>query len=400
MSVEAAKLVPKPTGGSLALPILFALSGCHLINDLIQSLLPSVYPLLKQDLGLTFFEVGLITFVFQITASILQPMVGSFTDKNPLPMSLFVGMLCSLVGLLMLSQAHAFWLVLVAAATIGVGSSIFHPEASRVARAAAGGAYGFAQSVFQVGGNAGSAIGPLVVALFVLPFGQGAIAWVGVLALAGAFMLLRVGQWYAGHLGARKSAGAVLPPLAAEAKRIIGLLLVLVFSKNFYMAGMSSFFAFVLMQRFGLSIRDAQLYTFVFMAAAALGVLAGGPLSDRFGRHNILWLSVVGVLPFSMALPFVNFPLTVVASFLAGFLMALPSSAIIVEAQQAAPGRVGLIGGLFFGFAFGAAGLGAAILGALADRAGLDTIYLALGFLPALGLAIFLLPRPVAPQPR
>lgn len=382
-----------------ALPVLFGLSAAHLINDLIQSLLPSVYPLLKEKLALSFFEIGLITFIFQATASVLQPLVGIYTDKKPLPMSLVVGMACSLTGLLVLAQAHAFWVVLMAAAIIGIGSSIFHPEASRVARAASGGAYGFAQSVFQVGGNAGQAVGPLVAALFILPYGQGAIGWVSIVAVIGAIVLFNVGRWYQGHLGTRVAAKATLPPLAPGVVLTIALLLVLVFSKNFYMAGMQSFFGFVVMERFGLDARAGQLYTFVFMLAAAFGVLAGGPLADRIGRRTVLWLSVIGALPFSLALPMAtSLPLTVVASFIAAFLIALPSSAIIVEAQQAAPGRVGLIGGLFFGFAFGAGGLGAAVLGGLADKTGLETIYLLMAFLPALGLAILFIPRRAAPS--
>ncbi len=382
-----------------ALPILFGLSAAHLINDLIQSLLPSVYPLLKVELGLSFAQIGLITFLFQATASVLQPMVGIYTDTRPKPMSLVVGMGCSLAGLLILSQAHAFWVVLLAAAVIGVGSSIFHPEASRVARAASGGAYGFAQSVFQVGGNAGQAVGPLVAALFILPFGQSAIGWVSVVALIGAVLLYRVGHWYATHLGTRNKGAQALPPLEAGAVMTIVLLLVLVFSKNFYMAGMQSFFGFVMMERFGADARTGQLYTFVFMAAAAFGVLAGGPLADRIGRRQVLWLSVIGALPFSLALPFLaSLPLTMIGAFIASLLIALPSSAIIVEAQQVAPGRVGLIGGLFFGLAFGAGGLGAAVLGLLADKAGLETIYLLMAFLPALGVAIFFLPRRPAPH--
>lgn len=392
-------LAAAPAAAPRSLTVLFGLSAAHLINDLIQSLLPSVYPILKETLSLSYFEIGLITFIFQVTASILQPMIGIATDKRPMPMSLVAGMGCSLAGLLLLSQAHAFWIVLLAAAIIGIGSSIFHPEASRVARAASGGAFGFAQSVFQVGGNAGQAIGPLVAALFILPFGQAAVGWVGIVALVGAIVLYRIGRWYQSHMTARPVQTAALQPLAPGVALAITLLLVLVFSKSFYMAGMQSFFGFVLMERFSLDARAGQLYTFVFMAAAAFGVLAGGPLADRIGRRTVLWLSVIGALPFSLALPFLtSLPLTVIGSFVASFLIALPSSAIIVEAQQSAPGRVGLIGGLFFGFAFGAGGLGAAVLGGLADKTSLDTIYLLMAFLPVLGVAIFFLPRRSVPQ--
>ena len=380
------------TGRSL--PILFGLSFAHLINDLIQSLLPSVYPLLKESLGLTFFEIGLITFVFQVTGSILQPIVGMVTDKRPMPMSMVVGMACSLTGLLILAGASAYWMVLLSAATIGVGSSIFPPEASRVVRAAAGGAYGFAQSVFQVGGNGGQAIGPLLAALLILPFGQAAIGWTASIAIIGGILLFIVGRWYAGHLGVRARTSQTPPPLAPGVKLTLALLLILVFSKNFYMAGMQSFYPFVLMDRFGIDARMGQIYLFVFMAAAAIGVMAGGPLADRIGRRQVLWLSVIGALPFSLILPFAtSLWLTVIASFIAAFLIALPSSALIVEAQSCAPGRVGMIGGLFFGFAFGAGGLGAAILGGLADSLGLPLIYLAMALLPALGIAIFFLPR-------
>ena len=293
------------------LPILAALSASHFLNDLIQSLLPSIYPILKQDLALSFAEIGLITFVFQVTASLLQPVVGVFTDKRPQPASLPIGMACSLAGLLLLSRAHALWVVLLAAAIIGLGSSIFHPESSRVARMAAGGRFGFAQSFFQVGGNTGQAIGPLLAALVVVPFGQPAVAWFGGAALLGMVLLTYVSRWYAHHLGQRRTASAAVAPLTRKQWTAIAILLALVFSKNFYMASLQSFYTFYLIERFGLSIQDSQIYLFVFMAAVAAGTFLGGPLGDRFGRAVVIWVSIVGVLPFSLALPYAGFGGTV-----------------------------------------------------------------------------------------
>lgn len=396
MTVEAAGSRTKGTAAGTVLPILTALSASHFLNDLIQSLLPSVYPILKQDLSLSFAEIGLITFVFQVTASLLQPFVGVFTDKRPLPASLAVGMACSLVGLVLLSRAHAFWVVLFAAAVIGIGSSIFHPESTRVARLASGGRFGFAQSFFQVGGNTGSAIGPLLAALVVVPFGQGAIAWFGAAAILGMVLLVYVGHWYARHLGARRVAAAAVAPLTRKQWIAITILLVLVFSKNFYMASLSSFYTFYLIERFGLSIQDSQIYLFVFMAAVAAGTFLGGPLGDRFGRSVVIWVSIVGVLPFSLALPFVGFAGTVALTVIIGFVMASAFPAIVVYAQELTPGRVGLIGGLFFGFAFGTGGLGAALLGVLADHTSLDFVYRLCSVLPAIGLLMLAMPKEAA----
>lgn len=396
MTVEAVGSRTTGTAAGTVLPILTALSASHFLNDLIQSLLPSVYPILKQDLSLSFAEIGLITFVFQVTASLLQPFVGVFTDKRPLPASLAVGMACSLVGLVLLSRAHAFWVVLLAAAVIGIGSSIFHPESTRVARLASGGRFGFAQSFFQVGGNTGSAIGPLLAALVVVPFGQGAIAWFGAAAILGMVLLVYVGHWYARHLGARRVAAAAVAPLTRKQWIAITILLVLVFSKNFYMASLSSFYTFYLIERFGLSIQDSQIYLFVFMAAVAAGTFLGGPLGDRFGRSVVIWVSIVGVLPFSLALPFVGFAGTVALTVIIGFVMASAFPAIVVYAQELAPGRVGLIGGLFFGFAFGTGGLGAALLGVLADHTSLDFVYRLCSVLPAIGLLMLAMPKEAA----
>lgn len=397
MTVEAVGSRSIKAAGTV-LPILTALSASHFLNDLIQSLLPSVYPILKQDLSLSFAEIGLITFVFQVTASLLQPFVGVFTDKRPLPASLAIGMACSLVGLVLLSRAHAFWVVLLAAAVIGIGSSIFHPESTRVARLASGGRFGFAQSFFQVGGNTGQAIGPLLAALIVVPFGQGAIAWFGAAAILGIVLLIYVGRWYARHLGTRRSATISVAPLTRKQWTAITILLVLVFSKNFYMASLSSFYTFYLIERFGLSIQDSQIYLFVFMAAVAAGTFLGGPLGDRFGRSVVIWVSIVGVLPFSLALPFVGFAGTVALTIVIGFVMASAFPAIVVYAQELAPGRVGLIGGLFFGFAFGTGGLGAALLGVLADHTSLEFVYRLCSILPAIGLLMLAMPKETADQ--
>ena len=383
----------------LALPVLAALSASHLLNDLIQSLLPAVYPILKQDLALSFAQIGLITFVFQVTASLLQPLVGIATDKRPRPGSLVIGMACSLVGLLLLSRAHTLWIVLAAAATIGLGSSIFHPESSRVARAASGGRFGFAQSFFQVGGNTGQAIGPLLAALIVVPFGQGAIAWFAAAAFAGMALLVYVGRWYGHELGPSRKVTVTPAPLSRAQWTAILILLALVFSKNFYMASLQSFYTFYLIERFGLSIQASQIYLFIFMGAIAAGTFFGGPLGDRFGRAAVIWVSIVGVLPFSLALPYANFPGTVILTVIVGFVMASAFPAIVVYAQELAPGRVGMIGGLFFGFAFGTGGLGAAVLGLVADRVGLDLVYRGCALLPAIGLLMLAMPRRAALQP-
>lgn len=397
MTAPAAPLSAAPAQ-RLALPILVGLSGAHLLNDMIQALLPSTYPILQRDLGLTFGQIGFITFAFQVTASVLQPMVGVATDKRPQPFSMVVGMCSSLLGLLLLSQAHIFALVLLAAGLIGVGSSIFHPEASRVARAASGGRFGFAQSFFQVGGNTGQAIGPLLAALIIVPLGQGSIALFAILALLGMAVLTWIGRWYATHLGARKN--TLSPPaLSGRQWMAIAILLALVFSKNAYMASLQTFYSFFLMKKFGLSIAQSQIYLFVFMASVAAGTLLGGPIGDRLGRLVVIWVSIVGVLPFSLAVPYANFAGTVALTSAIGFVMASSFPAILVYAQELAPGRVGMIGGLFFGFAFGTGGLAAALLGLLADRLGLDFVYAVCSFLPAIGLLLLFMPKRVEAKP-
>ena len=386
-----------PAAGA-TLPILFALSLSHGLNDLVQSLLPAIYPLLKETLALDFSQIGLITFTFQVTASLLQPVVGMYTDRRPKPYSLAIGMVCSLVGLLLLSSATSFGLVLIAAGVIGTGSSIFHPEASRVARLASGGRHGFAQSLFQVGGNSGQALGPLLAALIVVPRGQGSIAWFAIAAVFGITLLYTIGRWYKPRIAAplvgKSTSGTTL---AVPGNRMVVIsiiiLLTLTFSKNFYISSLTSYYTFYLIHKFDVSVQNSQLFLFVFMAAAALGTFLGGPIGDRFGRRIVIWVSILGVLPFSLALPYANLPLTLLLSIVIGFVMSSAFSAIVVFAQELLPGRVGLVGGLFFGFAFGAGGIGAALLGVLADHTSIDFVYTICSFLPAIGILTVFLPK-------
>ncbi|MBA9070662.1 FSR family fosmidomycin resistance protein-like MFS transporter [Methylobacterium sp. RAS18] len=398
---EVAVTAPSQTRGqaSPALAVLLGLSLSHLLNDLVQSLLPALYPLLKAGFHLDFGQIGLITFVFQGTASLLQPAVGLYTDRRPLPYSLAVGMVLSLAGLALLSVASAYGALLAAAALIGLGSAIFHPEASRVARLASGGRYGLAQSVFQVGGNAGTALGPLLAAFVVVPHGQGSVAWFCLAALAGILVLGTVGRWYAQRLAttprtAGKSTGAASGRLSrVRIVATIAILLGLIFSKYFYMASFSSYYTFYLIHRFGVPVALAQVYLFVFLGAVAAGTILGGPIGDRFGRKLVIWISILGVLPFSLALPHVNLFWTVILSVPIGLILASAMPAILVYAQELLPGRIGLVGGLFFGFAFGMGGLGAALLGEMADHVGIERVYDLCAFLPALGLMAVFLPR-------
>ncbi|TFZ56523.1 MFS transporter [Methylorubrum sp. Q1] len=400
-SPELAVTTPAQARGqaSPALAVLLGLSLSHLLNDLVQSLLPALYPLLKAGFQLDFGQIGLITFVFQGTASLLQPAVGLYTDRRPLPYSLAVGMVLSLAGLALLSVASAYGALLTAAALIGLGSAIFHPEASRVARLASGGRYGLAQSVFQVGGNAGTALGPLLAAFVVVPHGQGSVAWFCLAALAGILMLGTVGRWYAQRLATmprttRKSTGAASGRLSrTRIVAAIAILLGLIFSKYFYMASFSSYYTFYLIHRFGVPVALAQVYLFVFLGAVAAGTILGGPIGDRFGRKLVIWISILGVLPFSLALPHVNLFWTVILSVPIGLILASAMPAILVYAQELLPGRIGLVGGLFFGFAFGMGGLGAALLGEVADHVGIERVYDLCAFLPALGLMAVFLPR-------
>lgn len=392
-----------PAAAGPAAFVLGGLSLSHLLNDMMQSLLPAIYPLLKQAYALDFGQIGVLTLAFQLTASLLQPMVGLFTDKRPLPFSLATGMLLSLCGLLLLSHASSYGLLILAACLVGLGSAIFHPEASRVARLASGGRYGLAQSVFQVGGNAGTALGPLLAAFIVVPLGQRSVALFALAALAGFVVLSLVGRWYRERLrtGAARAkkggpAGQALP--RSKVVATIAVLLVLIFSKYFYMASLSSYFTFYLIHRFGVSVQDSQLYLFVFLGAVAAGTVAGGPIGDRFGRKVVIWGSILGVLPFTLALPHMNLFWTVVLTVPIGLILASAMPAILVYAQELLPGRVGLVGGLFFGFAFGMGGLGAAVLGELADRTSIEFVYGICAFLPAVGLLAAFLPRIESPR--
>jgi FSR family fosmidomycin resistance protein-like MFS transporter len=379
--------------------VLAALSVSHLLNDVMQSLLPAVYPLLKESYSLNFFQIGLITFTFQLTASLLQPLVGIYTDRHPWPYSLTAGMAFTLTGLILLAIANSFSSILVAAAMVGVGSSVFHPEASRIARVASGGRFGLAQSLFQVGGNAGSALGPLLAVFIVVPWGQPSIAWFSIGAVAAMIVLWRVGNWYQRHLFERKSksprAAAVDRPGLSRIRVIsaIGVLLLLIFSKYFYMVSLSSYYTFYLMQRFEVPVATAQLYLFVFLGAVAVGTLAGGPIGDRIGFKAVIWGSILGVLPFTIVLPYANLFWTVILTIPIGLILASAFSAMIVYAQELVPSRVGMIAGLFFGFAFGMAGVGAAVLGWLADQTSIEYVYNVCSFLPAVGLLTALLPN-------
>ena len=380
--------------GGTALGILAAISFCHLLNDMLQSLLPALYPMIKSSYGLSFAQIGLLTFTFQFTASLLQPLVGALADKSPRPYSLAVGMGFTLAGLLLLAFAASYTLLLVAAALIGTGSSVFHPESSRVARMASGGKHGLAQSVFQVGGNLGTSAGPLLAAFVVLPHGQSSVAWFSGAALLGIFLLVNVGHWYKAHGISRLAhAGAArgAPPRHHIAAALL-VLLMLVFSKYVYLASINSYYTFYLIEHFHLSVRSSQLHLFVFLASAAIGGMVGGPLGDRLGSKYIIWASIRGVLPFTLLLPHANLFWTGVLTVPIGLILASAFPAIVVYAQDLLPGRTGTVAGLFFGLAFGMGSIGAAVLGKLADHIGVDAIYRICAFLPLIGLLAAFLP--------
>ncbi len=377
------------------LSILVAISVSHMLNDMMQSLAPALYPVFREQLGLSFFETGLITFTFQFTASLLQPLIGLYTDRRPQPYSLPVAMVFTLLGLTLLAFGRSYTFLLASVALIGVGSAIFHPESSRVARAASGGRHGFAQSLFQVGGNFGQSMGPLMAAFIVVPFGQTSVVWFSALALIGIVILTRVSQWYAAHRAAPKAASTAVPhglPRKLVA-RSIGILVVLVSSKMFYLSSLSSYYTFYLIQTFHISVQQSQLYLFVFLGAVAAGTFVGGPIGDRFGRKFVIWVSIVGVLPFTIALSHLNLFWTAVDSVAIGLILSSAFSAIIVFAQELVPGNVGAIAGLFFGLAFGLGGIGAALLGEVADLTSLTFVYQVCGFLPAIGLLTYFLPN-------
>ncbi|HTC52458.1 MAG TPA: MFS transporter [Steroidobacteraceae bacterium] len=381
-----------------AMSVLLAISFSHLLNDMMQSLLPSMYPMLKSSYRLSFMQIGLLTFTYQVTASLLQPIIGAFTDRKPKPYSLAVGMGFSLCGLLLLALAHAYTALLIAAALIGTGSSVFHPESSRVARMASGGAHGLAQSIFQVGGNVGSAIGPLLAAFIVLPLGQKSVAWFGLFALLGIFVLTQVGHWARTHGFARltprvRKEGAQPALSAGRVRAVIAVLLALIFSKYFYLASLTSYYTFYLIEHFRVGVRDAQIMLFAFLAAVALGTIFGGPLGDRFGRKIVIWVSILGVLPFTLLLPHANLFWTIVLTLPIGFILASAFPAIVVYAQELMPGKTGTVAGLFFGFAFGMGAIGAAVLGDLADATSIEFVYRVCAWLPLVGLLAVLLPN-------
>jgi FSR family fosmidomycin resistance protein-like MFS transporter len=385
----------RPSAQTTVFPIILAVSLCHMLNDVMQSLLAAIYPMLKEDYSLDFWQIGMLTLTFQVTASLLQPAIGLYTDKRPLPQSLPVGMASSLIGLLMLAYASSYTLLLCGAALIGIGSAIFHPESSRVARLASGGRYGLAQSLFQVGGNFGTAIGPLLAAFIVVPRGQASVAWFSVLALAGMLILRQVSNWYSRHIAAnagRPAADLTLPLPRNRVVLALVVLALLVFTKNIYTASVSSYYTFFLIEKFDVGVQYAQMMLFLFLGAMALGTVLGGPLGDRFGSKTVIWFSILGVLPFTLALPYADLFWSGVLSFIIGVILASAFPAIVVFAQELVPGRIGMIAGIFFGFAFGMGGIAAAVLGVLADRNGIEWVYQVCSYLPFLGLLTILLP--------
>lgn len=376
--------------------ILFAIAFAHLFNDLLQAVIPSVYPILKEKYNLTFTQIGLITFSYQMAASILQPLVGMYTDKYPKPYSQIFGMLFTTAGIISLSMAAQFHMIIISVILVGIGSSIFHPEASRISFLASGGKRGLAQSIFQLGGNAGTAIGPLLVALFVVPKGQFYIIGFVAIAILALIVLSRIAVWYQNHLSlrARKKAVIVLPDLSQTQITIsVIILLVLIFSKFFYMASMSSYFTFYLMQKFQLSVQDAQYHLFLFLASCAVGTLLGGPLGDKFGRKYVIWFSVLGVAPFTLLLPYADLFWTGILSVIIGIIISSAFPAILVYAQELLPKKLGMVSGLFYGFAFGMGGLGSAVLGYIADHTGIEYVYQICAYLPLIGIIAFFLPN-------
>ncbi len=377
--------------------LLGALSFSHFLNDMMQSLIVAIYPLLKGEFHLSFVQIGTITLTYQICASLLQPLIGIYTDKHPKPYSLSAGMGFTLVGIVTLAFAPNYTSVLAAAALIGAGSAIFHPESSRIARLASGGRHGLAQSIFQVGGNAGSAMGPLLAAWIILPQGQPSLAWFAIAAVVAIVVLARVGGWYKRqHIDRPKAAAisaAIAPVSPARVRWSIAVLVLLIFSKYFYVASITSYFSFYLIDRFHISVRSAQLHLFVFLLAMALGTLFGGPLGDRIGRKRVIWVSILGIAPFTLMLPYVALMWVGILTFIIGLILSSAFSAIVVFAQELMPGNVGAVSGLFFGFAFGIGGIGAAVLGGLADQHGIQFVYRICAFLPLIGMVAAFLPN-------
>lgn len=394
---------PMSAAKRTAFSILAAISVSHLLNDMIQSLILAIYPLLQNEFSLSFTQIGMITLTYQITASLLQPLIGYYTDKHPQPYSLPIGMGFTLSGLLLLSVAQSFPLVLLAAALVGTGSSIFHPESSRVARMASGGRHGLAQSVFQVGGNFGSSLGPLLAALIIAPYGKGNVAWFSLAALLGIVVLLQVSKWYRQQQQIIKKRGPVPNNVTVLPRKTVvlsmGILLVLVFSKYFYLTSLSSYYTFYLIHKFGVSIQNAQIHLFVFLFAVSAGTIIGGPVGDKIGRKYVIWASILGVAPFTLLLPHANLMWTSILSVIIGVILASAFSAILVFAQELIPGKVGMVSGLFFGLAFGMGGIGAAVLGYVADRTSIELVYQICAFLPLLGILTAFLPNLEQKQP-
>jgi FSR family fosmidomycin resistance protein-like MFS transporter len=379
-------------------PILFAISFSHLLNDTIQSLIPAIYPVIKESYHLSFSQIGLITLTFQMAASLFQPFVGMYTDKKPQPYSLAIGMGFTLLGLVILSLSTGFYMMLASVALIGTGSSIFHPEASRMAHVASGGRRGLAQSIFQLGGNAGSSLGPLLAAWIIVPYGQFSVIWFSLIALLAILILIRVGNWYKSYILKKYKQGAKFLTVVNTFSRkkvifAVGILLVLIFSKYFYMASLTSYFTFYVIDKFQVSVQSSQVYLFVFLFSVAAGTLVGGPVGDRFGRKYVIWFSILGTAPFALMLPYANLFWTGVLIVPIGMILASAFSAILVYAQELIPGKVGLVAGLFFGFAFGMGGIGSALLGKLADSTSIEYVFHVCSFLPLIGLLTGFLPN-------
>ncbi|TGQ16630.1 MFS transporter [Mesorhizobium sp. M2E.F.Ca.ET.166.01.1.1] len=395
-SVAAPATASSTSAQATVFAVILSVSFCHGINDIMQSLLPAIYPLLKENYGLDFWQIGLLTFTFQVTASLLQPVIGMITDKRPMPYSLPWGMASSLVGLIVLAYAGHYVLLLVGASLIGIGSAIFHPESSRIARFASGGRFGLAQSLFQVGGNFGQSMGPLLAAFIVVPFGQASISWFAIGSLIGIFVLWQVGGWYSRMRAAQATRKQVAHVSPFPRKKVMGALAVLtllVLTKNAYIASLSSYYTFYSIHKFGVSVQTSQVMLFLFLGASALGILLGGPFGDRYGQKAMIWFSIVGVLPFTLALPYANLEWTMVLTVMIGLILSSAFSNIVVFAQELVPGRVGTIAGIFFGFAFGMGGIAAAVLGVIADMKGIDFVFQVCSYLPLLGLLTVFLPN-------
>lgn len=389
---------PAPVSQGTVFAILYAISFSHLLNDTIQALIPSIYPLLKSAHGFTFTQLGLITLAFQCTASLLQPLVGFITDRRPMPYSLAGGMALTLVGLLALSVSHSFPAVVISASLVGMGSAVFHPEASRVAHMAAGKSRGLAQSLFQVGGNAGSSLGPLLAALIIVPRGQGHVAWFSLAACVGMFVLWNIGSWQSRNLrqikrGVKANAVHQASPVPRRTVIIsLAILIALIFSKYVYLVSLTNYYTFYLMERFHISVTSSQVHLFIFLFAVAAGTIIGGPIGDRIGRKRVIWASILGVAPFSLWLPHASLPMTAILTVFIGLILASAFSAILVYAQELLPGKVGLIAGLFFGLAFGIAGIGSAVLGKVADHIGIISVFHICAYLPLIGILTVFLP--------